>query len=351
MNTRTRTTARRAAALAAVAALTLTACGTGTATGTETAAPTAAPAAVPVAAPPKELPPCEQDGKDPRASKAPGGSVAQLALKAKDDLINQTRLIVGTSADVMLWGARDPKSGQLVGFDISLAHEIARDLLGNPNAVEFRVINYSQRLPALGATPIKGEQKSQPVDIVLHTMTINCARWKRVQFSAEYYSAGQRVLVRADDPAYLKKKEGMQITDLAPGAKVCVPAASTNVENLEANYKEVYANRVEVPEIGECLVMFQRGEVDAITGDDTVLAGFAVQDPYAKVVGEQISVEPYGVGVGAQHTNLTRLVNATLERLATPNSDGKIPWQEIYRTTMGQAVPKVPDPPDRRYGR
>src|SRR4029453_17123509 len=269
----------------------------------------------------------------------PGGSVTQLAPAARRDLKTQGRLVVGTSADVMLWGARDPKTGQLVGFDISLAHEIARDLLGNPNAIEFRVINYGQRLPALGATPIKGEQKSQPVDIVPATMTIKCARWQRVKFSAEDYRAGQRLLVRADDPAYVKKKEGMQITDLAPGAKVCVPAASTNVENLEANYKEVYANRVEVSEIGECLVMFQRGEIDAITGDDTVLAGFAVQDPYARVVGDPMSIEPYGVGVNGQHTALTKLVNATLERIAAKGANGRSRWQEIYAETMGQAVP------------
>ena len=40
-----------------------------------------------------------------------------------------------------------------------------------------------------------------------------------------------------------------------------------------------------------CLIKFQRGEVDAITGDDTVLAGLAAQDPYA-VVPEQDPVQP-----------------------------------------------------------
>ncbi len=47
-------------------------------------------------------------------------------------------------------------------------------------------------------------------------------------------------------------------------------------------------------------MLFQEGGVDAITGDDTVLAGLAAQDPYA-VVPEQeaFTAEPYGIGVNA----------------------------------------------------
>ena len=40
-----------------------------------------------------------------------------------------------------------------------------------------------------------------------------------------------------------------------------------------------------------------RARSTAITGDDTILAGFAAQDPYAKVVGDAFSAEPYGIGV------------------------------------------------------
>ena len=50
-----------------------------------------------------------------------------------------------------------------------------------------------------------------------------------------------------------------------------------------------------------CLVLFQSGEVDAITGDDTVLAGLAAQDPYAVVPDQKaFTAEPYGLGVQQQ---------------------------------------------------
>jgi polar amino acid transport system substrate-binding protein len=345
MNTRTRTTARRAAALAAVAALTLTACGT----GTPDRAPAASPAAAPVsAAPAAAAETCEGD-LPPTASIAPDRSIDALRGPAKDELINQSRLIVGTSADVMLWGARDPKTGALDGFDIRLAKAIAKAMFNDERKIEFRVINYAQRLPALSNKVAEGQQESQPVDLVLHTMTINCKRWQQVAFSAEYYRAGQRILVRSDDPAFIAKKQDMQITDLPNGTEICVPDGSTNLELLKASYR-MY-KPVPVDEIGECLVKFQRGEVSVVTGDDTVLAGFAVQDPYARVVGKPLSVEPYGIGVGPQNRDLTMFVNRVLEQLMVKGADGKSPWQNIYAATMGQADPEVPNPPTPIYGR
>ena len=45
----------------------------------------------------------------------------------------------------------------------------------------------AQRIPSL---------QSGAVDIVAHTMTINCGRWQAVAFSTQYFDSGQKVLVR-----------------------------------------------------------------------------------------------------------------------------------------------------------
>ena len=84
------------------------------------------------------------------------------------------------------------------------------------------------------------------------------------------------------------------IDDLA-GKRVCAPEATTTLDRLKNDYPDITA--VSAPTHTQCLVLFQEGQVDGITGDDTVLAGFAAQDPYAKVVGDAFSSEPYGVGV------------------------------------------------------
>jgi len=42
--------------------------------------------------------------------------------------------------------------------------------------------------------------------------------------------------------------------------------------------------------------MLQQGQVDAISTDDTILAGLAAQDPTVKLVGAAFTNEPYGLG-------------------------------------------------------
>jgi polar amino acid transport system substrate-binding protein len=243
---------------------------------------------------------------------------------------------------VLLWGAANSKkTNQLEGFDIQLAQEIAK-ALGVP--IEYRVISTAQRIPSL---------QDGSVDVVLRRMTINCERWKQIQFSAVYYDAGQRLLVRneAGAPSTLQQL-------FAKDGKVCVVKGTTNLDYLKKNFpaaKQAWAAsapgpaRIEADLNGECLVRFQRGDVDAILGDDTVLAGFAAQDGYAKLVGGRMTDEPYGVGVKQGRTDLTRFVNAVLEEL---RRNGR--WQEIYRTTMGTAgsgVPTTATPPAPVYGR
>ena len=79
-------------------------------------------------------------------------------------------------------------------------------------------------------------------------------------------------------------------------------------------------------------MLFQQGKVDAITGDDTILAGFAAQDPYAKVVGDAFSDEPYGIGVAADQVDMVRFVNGVLDQA---KADGT--WAAILRPLARRA--------------
>ena len=92
-------------------------------------------------------------------------------------------------------------------------------------------------------------------------------------------------------------------------------------------------------------MLFQQGKVEAITGDDTILAGFVAQDPYAKVVGEPFSAEPYGIGVAADQVDLVRFVNGVLDQA---KADGS--WAASYERWLGDLGP-APVPPTSVYGR
>jgi polar amino acid transport system substrate-binding protein len=246
------------------------------------------------------------------------------------------KLRIGVSADTLLFGYRNPFSGAIDGFDIDMLTYVAQALFGGTfeqarQHLEFRVITYAQRLPSL---------QSKAVDLVAHTMTVTCARWQQIAFSSEYFSAGQRVLVKVGSGF-------AGIDDLvAAKATVCAPVGSTNYDELS---KDEYAglHLITQPDVTDCLVAMQQGAADAASGDDTVLAGFVAQDPTTEVVGDPFTYEPYGIGVNAQQVDLVEFVNAVLEQV---RSDGR--WAASYQKWLVPTLtPDVPAPPVAQYGR
>ena len=81
----------------------------------------------------------------------------------------------------------------------------------------------------------------------------------------------------------------------------------------------------------DCLVMLQQGQVDAISTDDVVLAGLAAQDPTVEVVGASLGVEPYGIGIMKENSDLVRFVNGVLEEVRL---DGT--WERLYNARSAQ---------------
>lgn len=304
--------------LGATLTLTLGACGYD---DTSVAPPTAEDTGVPPAAAP---PTCD----DALESFAPDGRATGRSLAA---IRERGRLVVGVSGDTRLLGARNPlKAGQPIeGFDIDLATRIAREIFGEPGHLELKVITAGQRIDYL---------RDGIVDIVARNMTMNCERWQEIAFSAQYYAASQKVLVSSD------VAEAYTGPASLAGQRVCAPAGSTSITNIVEEVPEVLP--VAATNHTGCLVLFQNGEVDAITGDDTVLAGLAAQDPYAVVPEQQkITDEPYGIGVKTENVDLVRLVNRVLEAM---RADGS--WQAGYDRWLAPAL-GAGSQPQPLYGR
>ena len=262
---------------------------------------------------------------DPLASYAPSAT-AQGATVAK--IRERGRLVAGVSADTYLLGSRNPLTGQIEGFDIDMVKAVAGAILGEEDLYQLKVITAAQRIPALE----KGE-----VDIVARNMTITCDRWEQIAFSSEYYRSGQKILVR-------KGSKAKSISDLG-GQKVCAPKGTSSMDNLiKAAPKAI---PVGADNHTGCLALFQQGEVAAITGDDTVLAGLAAQDPYAVVPAQKaFTAEPYGLGFNKDDVDFVRFVNA---RLAQMRTDGE--WTRIYNRWLREALGPAPEPPTPVYGR
>jgi polar amino acid transport system substrate-binding protein len=275
----------------------------------------------------------EPQGPLPSPTELPAGSTMA-------SIRDRGKLIVGVSGDTLLFGARNTLTNQIEGFDIDMLKEVAKAIFGEDGEshITYKVITYADRLPNLEAGPDNGG-----VDIVAHTMTINCNRWLRIAFSSEYFDAGQRVLV--------KKGSGFtSIDDLNTArATVCAPEGSTNIDLLRKNENNKFGDLVVLakPDVTDCLVAMQQGEADGATGDDTVLAGLAAQDPNTEVVGDKFTSEPYGLGMAKDKIDFVRFVNAVIEAMRT---DGR--WKAIYsKWLVGVLSDTVIDPPPAVYGR
>jgi polar amino acid transport system substrate-binding protein len=259
---------------------------------------------------------------DPTASLRPAGPPRVTPGSFMARIRARGYLIAGVDQNTYHFGFLNPLTGKIEGFDIDMVRAIAAAIFGNPNKVVYKAISDAQRIPAI---------QSGTVDIVAHTMTINCARLQQVDFSTVYYDAGQRVLVQANTAA-------KSISDLG-GKKVCATTGSTSLDNIRA--APSHPVPVAVPYWTDCLVLLQQGQVAAISTDDSILAGLAAQDPWTKMVGPRFTDEPYGLAISKQHTDFVRFVNAVLDRL---RGDGQ--WAASYAHWVGTPVPA---PPPARY--
>ncbi|WP_229072561.1 glutamate ABC transporter substrate-binding protein [Actinoplanes sp. DH11] len=293
--------------------------------------PDPAPPAPPIApAPAVSGPAAATPSCDPRASFRPQGALPAPGRMPAGSRMAQIqkngRLVLGTSQDSLLFSSRNAFTGRVEGFDIDMGRLIAQAIFGDPDKLRIKVIPHEDRTKVFG-------QPGNDVDLVINTMTANCARWQEVDFSTVYLETGQRLLVGKDSTV-----DGLD--DLG-GQGVCAAAGSTSLVNID----KAPADPVPVAKggWGECLVAFQQNEVAAVSTDDTILAGLAAQDPFAKVVGPRFTEEPYGIAISKEHPDLTRFVNAVLER---SRADGT--WRSTYDRWLSALGP-APRPPAARY--
>ncbi|MBB1253102.1 glutamate ABC transporter substrate-binding protein [Streptomyces alkaliterrae] len=266
------------------------------------------------------------DGGDPAASLRPSTADGPAVRRVKQ----RGHLIVGVDQNSYRWSHRDPRTGELEGFDIDLVQAIARDLLGPKPDIVYRTIATDQRIPAL---------RAGRVDLVVRTMTINCERAKQVAFSTAYFVVTQQLLVPHNSP----------ITGYDPsvrGRTLCTAKTSTG-ESLMATHK-LGAEVVTVANQLDCLVRLQLGEVDGVMTDNALAAGLAAQDPSVRLVGGALTEEPYGVAMNLSDEDLVRRVNHVLEGYRSGGATSQ--WRRSYDLRLGDVMAQEPPaPPEPAY--
>jgi polar amino acid transport system substrate-binding protein len=263
---------------------------------------------------------------NPYASLAPqAGGAAVTAGSWAATIRARGYLIAGVDQTTYHFGYLDPLNGQVEGFDIDMIKDVAAAIFGlTPDSdalaqhIHFKSIDDAHRILDI--------QKGT-VDIVAHTMTVNCARMQDVDFSSIYDDAKQRVLVNA--PA--SKATAPDLAQLGAGhQKVCATTGSDSVAQIQA----AHAVAVQKTYWSDCLVLLEEGQVAGISTDDSILYGMQAQDPDTVLTGPPLQDEPYGLAISKAHPDFVRFVNAVL---AADRANGQ--WAKSYRTWVSATAP------------
>jgi glutamate transport system substrate-binding protein len=212
------------------------------------------------------------------------------------------------------------------GFDVDTATYVAKSLGVPPENITWIQADPGNRESLL---------TSGAVDLVFSTYSITDERKKVVDFAGPYFEAHQDLLVR-------RNEEEITGPETLDGRVLCSVAGTTSA----ALVKERYKGRIDLREyskFSDCVAALARSEVDAVTTDDVILAGFAAEPEYKgklKVVGKGFSDELYGVGVKKGDTELVDKVNTALKAYIADGS-----WKASLDQTVRPSGYKIPDPP------
>ncbi|MGC0273528.1 glutamate ABC transporter substrate-binding protein [Pseudactinotalea sp. Z1739] len=251
------------------------------------------------------------EGEPVDPTEFPEGSTMQ-------QLHDQGSITIGTKFDQPLFGLQGP-DGTPVGFDVSIGQLVA-DALGVE--AEFVEAQTPQRENLI---------ENGSVDIVVATYTINDTRKEVVDFAGPYYIAGQSLMVTMDN-------DEISGDDDLDGKRVCSADGSTPAQNIAENYPE--AELVTYGAYTDCLDPLRSGQVDAVTTDNVILAGYVDESPDDfKIVGDLFTEEPYGIGLAKGDDEFRDFINDVIEE-SYENGN----WEAAWENTAGTVL-ELPEPP------
>ncbi len=243
------------------------------------------------------------------------------------DIAEAGTVTVGTKFDQPGFGLQNLE-GEPEGFDVEVAKIIAGAMGIAPEDIEWKESTSDIREQVI---------EDGEVDYVVATYTINDERKERITFAGPYYEAGQMLMVAADNDA-IETPE-----DLAdnPDAKVCSVTGSTPSETIK-EYLASEDQLVLFDVYDKCADALENGQVDVVTTDNVILLGFVDESEGAfKLVGEQFTEEPYGIGIEKGDVEFCEFINETL----ADNEDAYLAaWEATAGEVEGTETPELPEP-------
>jgi len=204
-------------------------------------------------------------------------------------------LKVGVKVDVPKFGFKDPKTGQIDGFEIDLTRTLAKKILGDEKKFEVQGVTAKTRGPLLD----NGE-----VDLVIATFTITEERKQSYNFSDPYFTDGVALMVKKDSG----------ITDLKGLADktigVAQSATSKKAIQEAADKQGIKVKFLEFGTYPEIKTALDSGRINCFSVDGAILYGYL--DDTTVILNDRFTPQEYGVASKKANAGLAKLVNDTI---------------------------------------
>lgn len=245
----------------------------------------------------------EQSTTDTTTTEQSSSNTQQKTALAK--IKEKGELVVATSPDYPPYEFKIIENGKekVVGFDIAIAEEIAKDIGVNLHILE---LDFSGLLVSLNANK---------ADMVMAGMTPNAERQKAVDFSDIYYIAEQGILVKAENKDNLSSLESFN------GKKIGVQKGS--IQEKLATEQLPNSKIISLSKLPNIILDLKAGNIDAAIVEIPVAEGYIKQYPDLALSDAKLKDEDGGSAIAIKKDNqdLVDQVNSTLKRL---QEDGSI---------------------------
>jgi len=254
------------------------------------------------------------------------GALSSAALADQlQDIQQRKELRCGTFADVPPFAAPDPKSREMVGFDVDMCNAIAKRL-GVKAAIT--PLSVEARVP---------EVKMGRVDITVANLAYTLGRAEQIQFSDPYYLAKEMLAVKASDPSTHKADY--------KGKRLASTKGSTSELSIKMNGSEP----VTFQDTGSAYMAVQQNKALGMVANTMTITKLVNQSKTGgvelKMIAEPMAFQPIGVGMRKDEPALLAKVNSTLREMDKAGEINQIwdkwlgPNTEFKMTREDKVVP------------